>query len=198
MKRAGIFLAISAAIFTYGGRAQEIETLKVALVALTDDADVRAQFEDGLALKARDHDYDVVSSHRIVPDVADVDNRGFVRQLSEAGVGVVLMMRPAAVGAGSSIAAVRNAVSSDVYRNMRRFAREISPSAGNDLFAVIHLGIYLLETDGPELLSAGAVWLEEAADSQDEAIDLLQDLVLTNADAVRGPIREHIGLPPIG
>ena len=63
---------------------------------------------------------------------------------------------------------------------------------------MIHLGIYLLENNRPELLSAGAVWLDEAADSQDESIRLLQDLVLANANAVRGPIRDHIGLPPLG
>jgi hypothetical protein len=175
--------------------AQEPEILKAALVALTDDVQLRADFEDSLAAKARENNYDAVASYPIVPDIEDVDNRRFARDLREAGIGAVLMMRPAAIGEGSSLSAVRDAVSPQIYSNMRQFAREISPSAGNDLFAVIHLGIYLLEPDGPELLSAGAVWLDEAAESQQEAIEQLQNLVLANVNAVRGPIREHLGLP---
>jgi hypothetical protein len=132
-----------------------------------------------------------------VADVDDVERRRFARDLREAGIGAVLMMRPAAIGQGSSLAAVRDAVSPQVYTNMRDFAGEVSPSAGDDLVAVVHLGIYLLNADGPELLSAGAVWLDEAAGSQQESIERLQNLVLANVDAVRGPIRQHLGLPPL-
>ncbi|MGD8810531.1 MAG: hypothetical protein PVG24_13065 [Gammaproteobacteria bacterium] len=176
---------------------QEIVTLKAAIVALTDDERLRAEFEDSLAALARENNYDAVASYRIVADVDDVERRRFARDLREAGIGAVLMMRPAAIGQGSSLAAVRDAVSPQVYTNMRDFAGEVSPSAGDDLVAVVHLGIYLLNADGPELLSAGAVWLDEAAGSQQESIDRLQNLVLANVDAVRGPIRQHLGLPPL-
>jgi hypothetical protein len=176
---------------------QEIVTLKAAIVALTDDERLRAEFEDSLAALARENNYDAVASYRIVADVDDVERRRFARDLREAGIGAVLMMRPAAIGQGSSLAAVRDAVSPQVYTNMRDFAGEVSPSAGDDLVAVVHLGIYLLNADGPELLSAGAVWLDEAAGSQQESIERLQNLVLANVDAVRGPIRQHLGLPPL-
>ncbi len=176
---------------------QETVTLKAAIVALTDDERLRAEFEDSLAALARENNYDAVASYRIVADVDDVERRRFARDLREAGIGAVLMMRPAAIGQGSSLAAVRDAVSPQVYTNMRDFAGEISPSAGDDLFAVVHLGIYLLNDEGPELLSAGAVWLDEAAGSQQESIERLQNLVLANVDAVRGPIRDHLGLPPL-
>ena len=109
----------------------------------------------------------------------------------------MLMMSPAAVGAGSSLESVRDAVSPNVYSDMRRFAREISPSGGSDLFAVIHLAIYLIDEDGAEPISAGAVWLDEEAENQEQAIDLLQNLVLGNVDAVRAPIRQHLGMPPL-
>lgn len=176
---------------------EEIVTLKAALVALTDDARLREQFEDSLAAKARENNYDAVASYPIVPDIGDVDGRRFTRDLRAAGVGVVLMMRPAAIGEGSSLAAVRDAVSPQTYADMRRFAGEISPSAGDDLFAVVHLGIYLLNEDGPALLSAGAVWLDEQSESQEQSIEQLQNLVLANVNAVRQPIREHLGLPRI-
>jgi len=198
MKGTAAVLVLSVLATSGAGLAQEeIITLKAALVALTDDVGLRTRFEDSLAAKARQNNYDAVASYPIVPDVDDIDSRRFTRELREAGVGVVLMMRPAAVGEGSSLAAVRDAVSPQIYADMRRFAGEISPSAGDDLFAVVHLGIYLLNDDGPELLSAGAVWLDEQAETQQESIEQLQELVLTNVNAVRGPIREHLGLPRI-
>lgn len=192
-----VFLIAVLASANVGQAQQETVTLKAAIVALTDDERLRAEFEDSLAALARENNYDAVASYRIVPDVDDAERRRFARDLREAGIGAVLMMRPAAIGQGSSLAAVRDAVSPQVYANMRDFAGEISPSAGDDLFAVVHLGIYLLNDEGPELLSAGAVWLDEAAGSQQESIERLQNLVLANVDAVRGPIRDHLGLPPL-
>jgi hypothetical protein len=59
------------------------------------------------------------------------------------------------------------------------------------------MAIYVLSDDDPELISAGAVWLDEAVGSQAEGIDRLQDLMLANVDAVRPAIREHLGLAPL-
>jgi hypothetical protein len=193
-----IILIVLASSFCAGiAMGQEVVTYKVALVALAEDADVRATFEDSLAAKAAARKYDAVASYDIVPRVTDVDNRDFIERLRSQGISVVLMMRPAAVGAGSTLESVRNSVSADVYSNMRKFAREISPSGDEDLFAVVHLAIYLLANDGARLLSAGAVWLDEETRTTEQAIERLQDLVLDNADKVRGPIREYLGLPPL-
>lgn len=197
MRSLAIFLALAGLLSGVVASAQQQETLKAALVALTDDPDLRRSFEDGLAAKGRDRSYNAVTSYDIVPDVTDVNNRRFLRRMLDERVGVVLMMSPAAVGAGSSLDSVRNAVEPNVYRNMRRFAREISPSDGDDLFAVVHLAIYLLYDKEAELLSSGAVWLEEQAETQEEAIDLLQNLVLENVDAVREPIRQHLRMSPL-
>jgi hypothetical protein len=80
---------------------------------------------------------------------------------------------------------------------MRAFARELSPSGEEDLLAVVHLAIYLISIDGAELISSGAVWLDEPNPSRDEAIERLQDLIVANVDGVRPAIRQHLGLPPI-
>ena len=197
MRRHATLIAVAGILAMNVAAPQEPVTLKAALVALTDDAQVRAVFEDGLAAKARERDYDAISSYSIVPEVSDVGRRSFIRRLRSEGVGAVLMMSPAAVGAGSSLEAVRSAVSPNVYSDMRRFARQVSPSGGNDLFAVVHLAIYLIDEDGAEPISTGAVWLDEEPESQEKAIDLLQDLVLGNVDAVRAPIRQHLRMPPL-
>ncbi len=177
--------------------AQEIFTVRFAVVALAAQPALRAEFEEGLVAKALEHNYDAVTSYDLVPDVTDVDDADFIGRLVSAGVGGVLMMRPAAVGAGSTLESVRGAVSADVYTNMQAFARELSPSGEEDLLAVVHMGIYLFGEGGAQLISSGAVWLDEENPSQEEGIERLQNLIVTNINGIRPAIREYLGLPPL-
>ena len=177
--------------------AQETVIIKSAVVALAAQRKLRADFEEGLVAKALEHNYDAVTSYDLVPDVTDVDDADFIERLASEGVGVILMMRPAAVGAGSTLESVRDAVSPDVYSNLQAFARELSPSGEEDLLAVVHIAIYVIGEAGAQLISAGAVWLDEATPSQEEAIERLQNLVVTNINGIRPAIREHLGLPPL-
>ena len=177
--------------------AQEIFTVRFAVVALAAQPALRAEFEEGLVAKALEHNYDAVTSYDLVPDVTDVDDADFIGRLVSAGVGGVLMMRPAAVGAGSTLESVRGVVSPDVYSNMQAFARELSPSGEEDLLAVVHMGVYLFGVGGAQLISSGAVWLDEENPSQEEAIERLQNLIVTNVNGIRPAIREYLGLPPL-
>ena len=177
--------------------AQETVTVKSAVVALAAQRKLRADFEEGLVAKALEHNYDAVTSYDLVPDVTDVDDADFIERLASEGVGVILMMRPAAVGAGSTLESVRDAVSPDVYSNLQAFARELSPSGEEDLLAVVHKAIYVIGEAGAQLISAGAVWLDEETPSQEESIERLQNLVVTNINGIRPAIREHLGLPPL-
>lgn len=171
---------------------------RLAMVALTEDADVRVEFEDGLAAKFRANDYDAVASHGIIPDVTDLDNADIVRRLSEAGVQGIVMMKPAAVGPGSSLKSVRDEVDSEVYANMRAFAREISPSHDeDDLIAVIHTASYFIRGKRAELLSSGAVWLDKPVETQEEGIAKLQDLIVANMNKARPAIREYLRMPSL-
>jgi hypothetical protein len=75
---------------------------------------------------------------------------------------------------------------------------DVGSTDANDLIAVVHMAIYLLEDeDDPELLSSGAVWLDEEVESREQGLERLHDLVVNNVDAVRPAIREHLGLPPL-
>jgi len=172
-------------------------TLKSAVVALAAEPELRAEFEDGLVEKALELDYNAVSSHDLVPDVTDVEDSEFIKRLVSNGIGAVLMVRPAAVGPGSTLESVRDAVSPTVYANMRAFARELSPSGEEDMLAVVHLGLYLISVHGAELISSGAVWLDEPNPSREQGIERLQNLIVANVNGVRPAIREHLGLPPL-
>ena len=191
------FVILSSTLFATVVGSQEVLTYRSAIIALAEDAELRRVFEDGLAMKARENRYDAVTSYDIVPDVATLDDAETLRTLRSSGVESVLMLRPAAVGAGSSLESVRDSVSSSLFSDMRAFAGEVSASGGDDLIAVVHMAIYTLGEEEAQLISAGAVWLDEQVENQDQGIDRLQDLVLANVDGVRPAIREHLGLPPL-
>jgi len=176
---------------------QRIFTFKAAVVALTNDSKLREDFERSLVAKARDHRYDAVTSYDLVPKVTDVRSKSFIKTLAAKGVKVVLMVRPAAIGPGSSLDAVRDEVSPAMLQDMKSFAKAVSPPGGQDLIAVVHLAIYAIDTGRPELLSPGAVWLDEPVKDRDEGIARLQDLIVANVDAARPAIRNYFGMPPL-
>jgi hypothetical protein len=175
----------------------QVVTFKAAIVALTTNPMVRQEFETGLVAKARAHRYDAITSYDLVPKVTDVRDRNFIKTLTAKGVQAVLMVRPAAVGPGSSLDAVKKDVTPVMLADMRAFAREVSPAGANDLIAVVHLAIYMIDTGKPELVAPGAVWLDEPVKDRAEGIARLQDLIVANVDAARPAIRKHYGLPPL-
>ena len=176
---------------------QEVVIYKAAVVALIEDPAVRADFEETLVAKFRERNYDAVTTHDFLPDTTGVDDAGFAERMAEQGIQVILMLRPAAIGAGSTLESVRGEVSPDVYSDIEAFAQEISASGGTDLFVVVHMAIYLITGDDAELVSAGASWLEEQAESRDEGIEQLQDLIVSIVDKARPLIRQRIGLAPL-
>lgn len=186
----GMFAAGAAA-------AQEVVTLKTAVVALAAEPEVRADFEQDLVAKAREHQYDAITTYDLAPNVRELDDDDFIDVLESNGVRIVLMLRPAAVGEGASLESVRNEVSPRLLSDMQRFAKQVRSSDTDDLIAVVHMAIYLLEDGDPELLSSGAVWLDEEVEGREQGLERLRDLVLGNVDAVRPAIREHLGLPPL-
>ena len=178
-------------------RAQNNVTLKSAVVVLAAQPELRAEFEEGLVAKALELEYNAVTSYDLVPDVTDVDDADFIKRLVSNGIGAVVMVRPAAVGPGSTLESVRDTVSPSVYSNMRVFARELSPSGEEEVLAVVHLAIYLISVARAELISSGAVWLDEPNPSHEEGIERLQNLIVANVNGVRPAIREHLGLAPL-
>jgi hypothetical protein len=202
--RTATIAVIAVAVFIVAGLASDSAAAdgalkyKLAMVALVEDPGARAEFEDGLAAKFRANDYDAIASHELVPSVSDLGSTDIVGRLAEAGVQGIVMLRPAAVGAGSSLESVKNEISRDIYADMRAFARETSPGTADDeLVAVVHTAIYMVRDGRVELLSAGAVWLDEPVETRAEGIGKLQDLIVLNMNKARPAVREYLGLPPM-
>lgn len=195
--RGGIVLALAFWLLLAPATGEPVQTWRIAMVALAEDPEVRAGFEEGLAAKLRASDYDAVPSYEIIPEVDDLDDPDTVQRLAAAGVQAVLMTRPAAIGPGSTLESVKNDVSGEVYASMRAFAREISPSNGEELIAVIHTAIYAIGNDGAQMISSGAVWLDETVQTREEGIETLQNLIVAALNKARPAIRQHLGLPPL-
>ena len=179
------------------GQGRENRIYKATVVALTEDPALRADFERQFVAKAREHNYDAVASHDLVPTITDVRDKAFVDTMLANKVDIVLLVRPAAIGPGASLDSVRKEVSAKTLTDMRDFAKKVSNSSGNDLIAVIHQAVYLFYGRDPEVISSGAVWLDEPVTDRAEAIARLQDLMLENLDAARPGIRRFYRMNPV-
>jgi len=177
------------------GQGRPDRIYKIVVVALTEDPALRADFERQLVAKAREHNYDAVTSYDLVPTITDVDNREFVDTMLANKIDLVLLARPAAIGPDSSLDSVRKEVNAKTLTDMRDFAKKVSNSNGDDLIAVVHLAVYLFYGRDPEVISSGAVWLDEPVQDRAEVVARLQDLVLANLDAARPGIRRFYRLP---
>jgi len=184
-------------ILTAVADAQSPVRLKSAVVVLSDDNALRQEMEQAVVGTAIEHNYDAVASYEITPDVSDLNSRDFLRALEDKGVQTVLMLRPAAVGAGSSLESVQREVSPEMFQVMREYAGAVSETGPDDLIAVVHIGIYTIDGGRATLLSSGAVWLDEEVESQEVGVERLLVLIADRIDAVRPAIREHLGLPPL-
>src|SRR5882672_1979957 len=180
-----VLIATAACALAGPASSQQAVMLKAAIVALAEEPALRADFERTLVAKARTHDYDAVTSYDLVPDVGDVRSKNFVNTMTGHGVQAVLMLRPAAIGAGSSLDSVRKEVGPKALADMRDFAKKTSASGADDLIAVVHMAIYVLRGGESELISSGAVWLDEPVQNQAQGIARLQDLMIANVDAAR-------------
>ena len=173
------------------------ETYRLALVALAQDPATRIEFEDGLAAKLAASNYDAVPSHNLIPVLEDVSGPNVVSRLARQGIQAVVVMHPAAVGPGASLEAVKNELSPADYADMRAFASRISPTGSEDVVAVVHTAFYMLSGEDSELLSSGAVWLDEPPLSREDGMAKLEDLIVANMNRARPAVRAYLGLPPL-
>ena len=139
------------------GQGRENRIYKAAVVALTQDAALRADFERQFVAKAREHNYDAVASYDLVPTITGVRDKTFVDTMLANKIDLVLLVRPAAIGPDASLDSVRKEVSAKTLTDMRAFAKKVSNSNGNDLIAVIHQAVYLFYGRELEVISSGAV-----------------------------------------
>ncbi len=59
------------------------------------------------------------------------------------------------------------------------------------------MAIYLIAEDGAELISSGVSWLEEEAESREQGIVQLQDVIVGIVNKTRPLLRQRLGLAPL-
>ena len=177
--------------------AKDPNAYRFATIALAENPLVRSNFERGLTAKLREHDYDAVSSYNIVQEITEVNDTNFVQRLTSNDIVGALIIRLAAVGPGSSLESVRDDVPTGMFLDMKEFAGELTSTKEDELIAVLHMAFYMFNAGKVTLISAGAVWLDEPVENRAEAVDRLQNLVVTNLDRVRPKFRKHMGLDPL-
>jgi hypothetical protein len=167
-----------------------------AIVALVDDAKLRAEIEDGVAAKLDDDELDLVASHAVTKDVRDVAGRDFLAALRTRGVGGLLVLRPAPVGAETSLATVRAEITPQMLRDFRGFAKRVSRIGASEAPVVMHIAVYVLGDGEPRLATAGATWLDREPADREDAVQQLDGLVALNIQRAGPQIRDALqGMP---
>jgi hypothetical protein len=174
---------------------QTASGVKSAVVVLIDDLELRIDLETRLVAKALVNGYDAVTTFDLFTEMNDVNDSRFTRTLAEKDIEAVLVLRPIAIGEGSALESVSNEVSSGLLARIHEFAGEARTPDSGDVIAVVHLAIYRLEDGDANLVSSGAVWLDQEVADRNEGIERLQNLIIDNVNAVRPAIRRHFGLP---
>ncbi|HEU4617722.1 MAG TPA: hypothetical protein VFV10_06745 [Gammaproteobacteria bacterium] len=172
------------------GRAAAAESF--AVVALVDDAKLRAEIEDGVAAELDGKELEVQASHGLAEDVSEVASKDFLAALRKRKIEGILALRPAPVGEETSLTSVRAAITPEMLRDFRDFAKRVSRIGASDAPIVMHIGVYSLGNREPELLTAGATWLEKEPASREEAVKRLDELVALNVERATPQIREAL------
>jgi hypothetical protein len=167
-----------------------------AVVALVDDANLRAEIEDGVASKLDDEELDLVASHAVAEDVRDVAGKDFLAALRARGIGGLLVLRPAPVGADTSLATVRAEITPQILRDFRGFAKRVSSIDASEAPRVMHIAVYVLADGEPRLATAGATWLDGEPASRQDAVERLDGLVALNIQRAGAQIRDALQAGP--
>jgi hypothetical protein len=167
-----------------------------SVVALVDDAKLRADIEDGVAAKLDDAELDLVASHAMTQDVRNVAGKDFLAALRDRGVRGLLVLRPAPVGTETSLTSVRAEITPQMLRDFRSFAKRVSRIGASEAPIVMHIAVYVLAGGEPRLATAGATWLDRAPASREDAVERLDGLVALNIQRAGPQIRDALQSAP--
>ena len=170
--------------------------MRFAILALTDEDDVRHQIEDQLVTTLRAGNYDAVASYTLMPDLDSFQNGSARVQLMGQGIQAALVMRPVDVSLNSPEASARLRLAPEEVNSLTRF---IQAYRGDDfsLGTIVQMAGFLLDSRQSNLFWHGVIWLDNPAETQQDYIDKIVDLAEFNLNQSRGAIRQQLGYPPL-
>jgi predicted transcriptional regulator len=170
--------------------------LKFTVVVLSKEQSVRLDFENELVKSLRANNYDVIASHNLVPGMADFRDPNIAQKLQNEGVQGVLLLKPIDTGEQASITSAQKRVTSTTYNTIEAFVSDYRGGNFNTQ-AVVQVSGYLLSEGNTSNFWQGIIWLDEQVETQQEGIEKLTELVLSNLNASRGYLRKLLGFQPL-
>lgn len=192
-----IYVAIGFITHSTPAKAQQDEILlKMAVVALSDNHKMRQNLENRIVNKLLANHYDATASHLLIKDISNIRDPKLRHKLYARGVRGVLILRPIDVGEKASITSSKDHISPHTYNTIEAF---VTAERRGDFSsrAVVQVSAFIISEQQATSFWSGVVWLDEPAETQQEGLDKLAELVLFNLNAARSYMRQSMGLAPI-
>ncbi len=196
-----IMAVVSVSLFILGWHVSVLsenigQRLKFTVVAVTDEPNLRHDFENELVKNLKAHKYDVVASHSFFAEISDFRQPDIYKKLHRRGFQGVLLLMPVDVGEQASINSAQPRVWSTTYDSIETF---VNGYRGGDFNtqAVIQVSAFLISEEQASNFWQGIIWLDNSVATRKEGIEKLSGLVLSNLNASRAYLRKLLGLAPL-
>lgn len=177
-------------------KSSEDQLLKFTVVAFSQDASIRRDFENELVKALREDNYDAIVSHSLVEKLSDFSEPNIYTTLREEGVQGILLLMPVDVGSDASIKSIQQRTGATTYHSIESFVNDYR--GGNfGTQAVVQVSAFLISGQQASNFWQGVVWLDDTVTTREEGIKKLSGLVLYNLNASRAYLRKLLGLEPL-
>ena len=191
------YILIMLSVLGAPANAKQSETLlKIAIVALSDNYEIRQDLENRIVNKLLANHYDAIASHILIKDISNIRDPKLRHKLYANGIHGALLLRAIDVGEKASIISSGEYVSPRVYSSIQEF---ISDERGGDFDsrAVVQVSAFMLSEHRATSFWSGVVWLDAPVETRQEGFEKLAELVVFNLNAARSYMRQRMGLAPI-
>lgn len=172
------------------------QRLKFMVVAVSDEADIRSDFEGALVERLKADNYDAVSSHTLLPSLSDFSHPNTSQELQKKGIQGILLLTPIDVGEQASIKSVKPHLWPKSYGSIESFVHGYRD--GNfDTQVVLQVSGFLISENNLSNFWQGIIWLDDTVTTRQEGIAKLSELVLSNLNASRPYLRKLLGFEPL-
>ena len=172
------------------------QRLKFTVVVLSQETDIRKNFENELVKNLKADKYDAVASHSLIPKISDFRHPNIYKKLRKKGIQGVLLLMPIDVGDQASIKSAQPRVWSTTYDSVEAFVNGYRGGNFNTQ-AVVQVSAFLISDEQASNFWQGIIWLDDTVETRQEGIEKLSGLILSNLNASRAYLRKLLGFEPL-
>ena len=172
------------------------QLLKFTVIVLSKEQTIRYDFEEKLVKNLRENNYDAIASHSLIPDISNLRDPELHQKLQKDGIKGALLLRPIDIGEQASITSAQKQIAPKAYDSIEAFVADYREGDFSTQ-AVVQVTGLLLTAEQASTFWQGVIWLDDNVKTQEEGIEKLSDLVLSNLNASRGYLRKRLGFKPL-